>query len=296
MLRHSLFAALVFSSGTLCGLDEPEAHAQSPVPSPPVDSAAPSPAAPVTSSTDPFLDRINSARDLTAQQRYREALTLWQAAYELRQHPELLLEIARSQQRLGMAPEAIVSYRRFLTAHEHASDVTKREAESAIVRLTNLLPPSPVQLVTERAESPFRITTRPHHHGMLAAGWTLFSIGYAGAFGTGIAMGTIWSRSSGSYGSSTSSAAGWTLLIPVVGPFISGVVAPATAQSSTTYTLIWTLPWLLADLPFQVIGTALIIQGYRTPQRIVTPNILTRVMLRPYATPTGSGVSLAGAF
>jgi tetratricopeptide (TPR) repeat protein len=62
-----------------------------------------------------------TARAHIAQQRYRDALAEWNAAYEIRQHPDLLLELARTQQRLGMTQESVASYRRFLTAHESAS-------------------------------------------------------------------------------------------------------------------------------------------------------------------------------
>lgn len=284
MFRGSAFAALVRSSGVLTGVL--------------TGVLAPPPAAASGEASDPFVDQVTSARALLAQQRYREALISWQAAYELRQHPELLLEIARTQQRLGMTQEAITTFRRFLTAHEHANPEARREAETEIARLSRLLPPPAVQFVTERGELPYRVTTRPHHRGMLAAGWTLFALGYAGAFGTGIAMGSLWPSSTGASSSSPSSAAGWTLLIPVVGPVISGIIAPATATSrySTTYGLVWTLPLLLADLPFQVIGTALIIQGYRTPQKIVTPNFLTSLQVHPYASPSSGGINLSGSF
>jgi len=292
MFRGSTFAALVRSSGVVTGV------ATGVILGVVTGVLAPPPAAANTATNDPFVDQISSARTLLAQQRYREALVCWQAAYELRQHPELLLEIARTQQRLGMTQESITTFRRFLTAHENASPETRREAETEIARLSRLLPPPAVQFVTERAELPYRVITRPHHRGMLAAGWTLFALGYAGAFGTGIAMGASWPGTTGANSSSPSAAAGWTLLIPVLGPVISGIVAPATASSryTTTYGLVWTLPLLLADLPFQVIGTALIIQGYRTPQKIVTPNLLTSLHVHPYASPSSGGVSLSGSF
>lgn len=263
---------------------------------PPAQAQPTSPASPAaigSESPDRFTSHIMTARAHIAQQRYRDALAEWNAAYEIRQHPDLLLELARTQQRLGMTQESVASYRRFLTAHESASPESKHEAMQAIARLSALLPPPPVQLVTERSDPPYRVVTRPHHRGMVAAGWTLLSLGYAVAFGTGIGTGIAWNTSS-RYTRYPSSSTGWTLLIPVAGPLISSIVAPVTGGS--TYAYVWTLPWLLADLPFQIIGTALLIKGYRTPQKVLVPSWLASVQLHPYANQSGGGTGLSGAF
>lgn len=209
------------------------------------------------------------------------------------------------QQRLGNHAEAEALYRRYLTATDDPRDPNRAEAERALDRLRSLFPQSTPTLspaFSPTAELPYRVVTRPHHRGMVAAGWTLLSLGYAAAFGTGIGMGIGWSATSScvSYSyycsRSPSSAAGWTLLIPVAGPLVSGILAPATASDSTTYSLVWTLPWLLADWPLQIIGVVLLWKGYRTPQKILTPNFLTSVQVKPYSTPTGGGLVMTGTF
>ena len=105
--------------------------------------------------------------------------------------------------------------------------------------------------------------------------------------------------SSGPYGcSNPSSAAGWTLLIPVVGPVISSIVAPATSRQAVTYGLVWDLPWLLTDLPMQLVGLGLIIQGYKTPQHYLSRKRLSQLMVRPYsnqAAPPGRQRTLLSA-
>lgn len=273
----------------------------------PADGAGLGIAAPATSPFD--LHQVR-ARMLFEQENYYAALSEFQAAYSLRQHPILLFDMARTQQRLGNPSEAITLYRRYLTAADDSLDLHRGEAQSELARLQSLsVPPtaitaSPSTMLSRVQDStlPYRVTSRPHHHGMQAAGWSLFSLGYAGAFATGIAMGVLWGGSCPTYYVGTSNcsrpstAAGWTLLIPVAGPLISGIVAPATTTGADTYGLVWTLPWLLADMPFQVVGLVLIIKGYQTPQHVVVPNFLSSLQLRPYSSQTGGGLVLSGKF
>ena len=273
----------------------------------PADGARMGVAAPAS---NPFDIHQVRARMLFEQENYYAALSEFQAAYSLRQHPILLFDMARTQQRLGNHSEAITLYRRYLTAADDSLDLHRGEAQRELARLQTLsLPPSaitasssPIPSRAQESTLPYRVTSRPHHHGLQAAGWSLFSVGYAGAFATGIAMGLLWGGSCLIYYVGTascsqpSSAAGWTLLIPVAGPLISGIVAPATTSSSNSYGLAWTLPWLLADMPFQVVGLVLIIKGYQTPQHVVEPNFLTSLQLRPYSSQTGGGLVLSGKF
>jgi hypothetical protein len=60
----------------------------------------------------------------------------------------------------------------------------------------------------------------------------------------------------------------------------------------------WGIPWLLLDLPLQVVGVALIGQSYRTKQMAITikkPDEPS-VSFRPYLTPAGSGLLAVGSF
>ncbi len=268
-------------------------------PAPPLSSPT------LESSTDPIESHVQRARQWMAIQRYGDALAEWQAAYGLRQDPWLLLELARAQHRLGMGQEAITSYRRYLVAEPNPPPAQREEAQTAIVQLQAFLPrataQTPGQLLGDDLRLlPVRVVNRPYHRGMVAAGWTLLSIGYAFAFGAGIGMGMDWTCSSCGYGypyGTPSSAAGWTLLIPVIGPLVSGIVAPVTAQSqSTTYALVWTLPWVLTDLPLQVVGATMLYLGYHTKQQILVPSLFSRVQIRPYSTSNGGGLMVRGSF
>jgi hypothetical protein len=112
---------------------------------------------------------------------------------------------------------------------------------------------------------------------------------------------------------SPSSATGWTLLVPVLGPFLSGIIAPNTAKnpygSSQIEALIppnnsnqlfwagtWTIPWVLFDGLTQVAGLALIVVSYRNPDKVFIPEVLRRVQLRPYGGGTSGGLLVVGQF
>lgn len=310
MSQHTLYKIVAVSLGLLTEL-APSRGVAAELPQSgggsPADGAAMGIAA---SAPSPFDGHQARARMLFEQENYYAALSEFQAAYSLRQHPILLFDMARTQQRLGNHSEAITLYRRYLTAADDSLDLHRGEAQRELARLQSLslpptavtAPPATVPSLLQASSLPYRVTSRPHHHGMQAAGWSLFSLGYAGAFATGISMGILWGGSCPTYyvGPSScsrpSSAAGWTLLIPVAGPLISGIVAPATASGTDPYGLVWTLPWLLADLPFQVVGLVLIIKGYQTPQHVVEPNFLSSFQLRPYSSQTGGGLVLSGKF
>lgn len=288
--------------------------------SPPSPTAPPATLAGDAQVEASYRDQLLRAQELARQGRRSEALALFQAAYVLKQEPGLLLEIARLQHGLGLGAEAIDHYRRYLIADPAAPAAFREEAARAIAQINALLsgstpvaspngtatatslsapppagsPPPPVGL------SEPVVLRRTHHNGMIAAGWSLLSIGYAAAFATGLSMGLLWGGdcySSGAYGCSTpNSAAGWTLLIPVVGPVISSIVAPATSRQAVTYGLVWDLPWLLTDLPMQLVGLGLIIQGYKTPQHYLSRKRLSQLMVRPYSNPGGAGLVASGRF
>lgn len=316
----------VIAIGTVSLLALP-ALAQPQAPSAPVGGAAPAGGI----SSDEQLEARFRTDVLRAQQLMRlgrrsEALGLLQGAYLLRQEPALLLDIARLLHQLGLGAEAIAAYQRYLIADPSAPAELRGEATAAIAQITALLnaptatptvaptagptPPAlagPTATLTRPATPPPSIlqsepvvSRRSRHKGMIAAGWTLLAVGYAGAFATGIAMGATWASPcymlSGYYCQYPSPAAGWTLLIPIVGPVISSVIAPATTTQAASYGLAWDLPWLLTDLPLQLVGLGLIIQGYRTPQLFISRKQLSHVQLRPYSSPGGGGMIASGTF
>lgn len=238
--------------------------------------------------TDAHHARFDQAQQLMRSEQFIEALKELEAAYALSQVPQLLYYQGLAHQSLGHSKEALTFYEMFLS-RGGPRDPAERSALlrriSALKQIDALTPPPPSLAPPPSLFQgvPFRIETRPHHHGMLVAGSVMLGIGYVFAFGTGIAYTT--------FGGSTQ-AAGGTLLLPVVGPLISSAILYDNILS-------WGLPWLLTDLPLQISGLALIIQGYRTKQRVLVPNLpggAELTLLRPYASPDGAGMIAIGRF
>lgn len=100
--------------------------------------------------------------------------------------------------------------------------------------------------------------TRRRDPRQLKIGGLLLGIGYAPALALALAL----SPQAGQPGSPTL-AANYTLLIPVVGPLVSGALAPAQAASGTVYGAVttWTLPLVLTLGLLQATGFGLLTSG-----------------------------------
>jgi hypothetical protein len=124
---------------------------------------------------------------------------------------------------------------------------------------------------------------------MLAAGGILISLGYVFAFGFGLALalGSDYGSSPGLLGNH---ARGGTLLIPGIGPLVSGIANYKEAG--------WGLAWVLLDFPATVIGIGLVVQGTRTKELILRPlrPAAHAVTFRPYYHPDGGGMLAIGKF
>jgi hypothetical protein len=87
--------------------------------------------------------------------------------------------------------------------------------------------------------------------------------------------------------------AGWDpgisvpLLIPIAGPFISGLMMPS---------VYWTVPWILVDGAAQVAGLAMAIVGATHKKRVAVIGMDDRLRITPYATADGGGISAIGRF
>lgn len=235
------------------------------------------------------------AAQLLQTEQYVAAIKEIEAAYALRQLPQWLFLLAQAHQRLGHASEARLYYQRYLVSAGLGGSGPadqQREAAQRLEELNRLLGPEQFQGQGQADPAagygnlPYRVEVRPHHRGMLAAGWSMLGIGYAAAFATGTAFAVLARGSSDHLGT-----AGGMLLIPVAGPLVSSAVYYQGI-------LYWGLPWLLIDLPLQVSGLALIIKGYTTKQSVVVPNTAeaSSVRFTPYLTPGGGGLAAAGQF
>jgi hypothetical protein len=127
--------------------------------------------------------------------------------------------------------------------------------------------------------------TESSNKGLLAAGISLLATGYVPALICGALFGPI-TPSSGIDAPAIGGATSWTLLIPVLGPFVSGIIGANN--------LAWSLPWVFADGAMQVAGLAMIVAGARDHHKV--PVILENARFTPYAAPGGGGMMMTGRF
>lgn len=130
--------------------------------------------------------------------------------------------------------------------------------------------------------------TSGRRSGMLAAGITLLSLGYTPALITG-GLFTLFMGPND---------VGSSLLVPVLGPFLSGMMALSgrnDLELSGRGANVWAWTWMLVDGATQVTGLALLIAGARARPG-ATPSFLERVHILPYSTQNGGGVTVSGKF
>jgi len=231
---------------------------------------------------DEFDAHYEQARVFEKNEQLLDAVKELQAAYALRQPPILLYDLGRLEQRLGHPRQALDYYGRFLAtgaaSGELSSQVSAQVKElHRVVAATELrLPvlPSDVRLV------PVRLETH-HDRGLVGGGLTLLITGYTAALITGsVFLGIV----NPTYDKALYDASG-TLLIPVLGPFVSGFMY---LQS------FWAAPWMIVDGAAQVAGLALTIVGFRRTHKV--PVFTDQLGLAPYSTATGGGLVLRGRF
>lgn len=272
------------------------------LPPPPAPTAAPA----VQGDFDAL---VAQAQKLVAEERHSEALRLWHAAYTQRQRPDLLVHIARAEQRLGLADAALDAYRRYLTAEPNPPPELRSEAEQAIARLSRMstatpaigVQPGPMAAGTsampmafdeEGRTVPLRMVTRKYHNGMRTAGIVLTSVGYGISFIVGMTMGSIFLGTSSSRSRDYTLGQGaFTLLIPVAGPLVSSIVLPTTYESQSVY--YWSLPMMFTVGAVQIIGVGLWAGAYRHPQKRLVP-MANNLRIVPTIAPGYAG--LGGGF
>lgn len=129
---------------------------------------------------------------------------------------------------------------------------------------------------------------RSRRSGMIAAGIVLLSAGYMPALITG-GLATLFNGPT---------LTGSTLLVPVVGPFLSSLAALTNPQEmglGKSAARDWATGWSLVDGAIQVTGLALLIAGGRA-RPAATPSFVERVQILPYSTQNGGGVVVSGRF
>jgi len=224
---------------------------------------------------------IDTARQSASQSRYREALQALQMAYTLRQDPQLLLELARGHRRLGNGAEMVDFYKRYRLAAPSQDPQINAEIDSAIASVP---PPAPVGWSNQQPQFLVKTITRPNR-GLLVGGAVLFSVSYSAAALTGGAFSLFGSSSYSSSSDGNLAAAGGTLFIPFLGPFISSGVYRNAA---------WVGPWVAVGGGTQLLGLALMIAARYRPETI---RVLAKIpQVAPYASADGGGVNAAFRF
>jgi hypothetical protein len=250
---------------------------------------------------DDFTQHCDRASALSQNDQYTEALKELEAAYAIKQPPSLLYSLARVHRRLGNASAALGYYERFLTAESDPNPEMKAQVEAEIVQLRHILgrdtPPPPVAPPPPRFEArpalenpygndvrmmPVRYETH-RDRGLIGGGAALLAAGYAGAVITGSLF--LSFNCTDCSNNSVNTASAGVLLIPVLGPVLSGLIQLSAA---------WSLPWILVDGAAQVAGLAMIIVGARSVTKV--PVYGDRLRVAPFALAGGGGLIVGGRF
>lgn len=90
----------------------------------------------------------------------------------------------------------------------------------------------------------------------------------------------------------------YTLMAPVVGPFISGIWLPVVSYDRKDAALNYSVPWIVADGITQLVGFSLLLAGYtkrRVPVRMLGGTVQS-LRVAPYATGDTNGIAVLGRF
>jgi hypothetical protein len=223
----------------------------------------------------PPESHLQRASRLILQDHLSEACAELFAAYQESLDPVLLLRIGRLQQRLGQKEAAADAFTRFLREAPTAHPGLKAEAEDALRALSpppppppaiDLLPPPlppPPQVQVDGLTTPFALPPAPpagprRNRRLMKIGALLFGAGYLPALVIPLAL-------SGSLDqpNAPSPASNYTVMIPLFGPLVTGIVAPATDPGGHAGQLIssWSVPWILTSGVLQATGFTLFVIG-----------------------------------
>lgn len=223
---------------------------------------------------------------LFASERYEDALREYEAAWAASPDPALAAEIGRTHQRLGHTADALTWYRRFLAGPAIADDTVRAEVTREAERLTALMreQEGPTPVAEQRAGGTRLVAVRyavGPKRKLLIAGIVLGAVGYVPALLCGILLPTLIGGSSRSSDRDVRDGS-IPLVLPVIGPFVSGLVFREPG---------WAIPWALFDGALQAIGFGLVIGATAHLERAPVP---FTVSVLP--TDGGGALSLAGRF
>lgn len=235
---------------------------------------------PTASHADPLSEHQRRGAEYLRTQRYALALTELRAAYEIQQRPLLLYFMARCYHNMGQRQEAINHYDRYIVSETDPAQ--RADAQRYLDELTEGRSAAP-----ESGRSPDgRPTERSGPRwGMVAAGATLFGLSY----GSALVMGALGLAGLSSVSSSNNSDIGLaragvgTLMVPLAGPLLSGLIIRSPE---------WSVPWTLINLPAQLVGMVLMGAGGQSQR---TPSS-SRLAVLPSLGPGSGSLVIGGTF
>lgn len=144
-------------------------------------------------------------------------------------------------------------------------------------------------------------TVEQRNTGLWAAGLTL----WLSALVPAVTMGALYAQNP-VFGEKTDSdthrSIHYTLMIPVVGPFISGIWLPLVSEDRSLAAKQYTVPWIVADGVAQLVGITMLVAGAQKSKYLLGPGasqIARSIRIVPYRSSDlggQSGVTLVGRF
>jgi hypothetical protein len=124
---------------------------------------------------------------------------------------------------------------------------------------------------------------------LIQAGAMVWGLSYAAATAVGILFLNLDdSNTTSTWRSGSTRTGGGLLLIPLVGPFVTGF---AYRDAS------WAVPWAFVGGMAQLAGLVMIVKGARDTRDVLVPDLgAVRVSIAPFATPTAGGLTMSGSF
>ncbi len=143
-----------------------------------------------------------------------------------------------------------------------------------------------------------RRTVEQRNTGLWAAGLTL----WLSALVPAVVMGPLYAENP-VYGeladSSTHRSIHYTLMIPVVGPFISGIWLPLVSGDRSYAAIHYTVPWIVADGVAQLVGLTMLVAGAQKTKYLLGPGatqIVRSLRVVPFRSLDQSGIAVVGRF
>jgi hypothetical protein len=226
-----------------------------------------------------------------------------EAAYASSKDPLLWLRLGRLRLRLHQPAAARAAMQRFIDESPAPHPALKAEAQRALYTLREVpLAPPPAAPPPASQEGSMALyhdlrllplQIRPaRNRRLLKLGGGLLLGSYLPALAVSIGMSPFIGQPD-----APSAGANYTLLIPVVGPLVSAIVAPATNDRGNGRQLLssWSLPWALTSGVLQLAGFAMLVAG-AIPRPVLVPVLAARLQVVPYADGSGGGVWAAARF